>query len=227
MDISVLYSMLSLGFGLGLLHALDADHVMAVSTMSARDQSGGKRPGPREVLGFCAKWAIGHGGVLLLLALALMVFGLQLPESVGWVAEKLVGVILVALGLWLLWNIYSQRIHLHAHTHDGVSHVHLSHEKSAEHTHQPVLIGITHGLAGSAPVLALIPALETSGNNIWFGMSYIVLFSLGVLIAMMVFGVFFGQLQNWLVGMGQKIYQVCRGLMGVTAIAFGSYWLFA
>ena len=225
MDISTIYSVLALGFGLGLLHALDADHVMAVSMLAANKDKRPKRFRVADIIAFCSKWAIGHGGVLILLTLALIMFGAQLPPSVSHFAEKLVGLLLIALGGWLLWNLYSQRIHLHAHDHDGVTHVHLSHQKDSHHTHQPVLIGITHGLAGSAPVLALIPALDGSHGSAWLGLIYVMMFSLGVLIAMMVFGVFFSRLQNWLIGMGQRIYQLGRLLMALCSVGFGTYWL--
>ncbi|WP_424945651.1 urease accessory protein [Candidatus Spongiihabitans sp.] len=236
MEPSVLYSILTLGFGLGLLHALDADHIMAVSALASGAHQDSRQNSSgwsiRRMMGFCCTWALGHGAVLFALAALLIFAKIELPAMVAHVAEKLIGVLLIGLGAWIFWNIRQHKLSLEAHSHDAITHVHLSTGKT-HHTHQSVLVGATHGLAGSAPVLALIPALETTNTwtgswiGPWIGLGYVALFSLGALSAMLVFGLFFGQLQKCIAGFGQKLFQFSRMAVASVSIAFGCYWLFA
>ncbi len=219
-----LFAILSLGFGLGLLHALDADHIMAVTTLSSR-QAQGKNGNRWRTLRFCSQWALGHGGVLLLLGTVVLVAGISLPPQLSMVAEKLVGVILIALGLWIFWQFYRNKLQLRVHSHDDVTHVHLAEPASNRHDHSPVLVGITHGLAGSAPVLALVP-VANNGHG-WFGLLYICLFSLGVLLSMFVFGLGFNTMQERLEHYSTRLFNLSRLLMATLSISFGSYWLFA
>ena len=175
--------------------------------------------------GFCARWAIGHAAVLLGLA-ALFIFAkFELPSIVPLLAEKLIGILLIGLGCWILWTLRQHKITLDTHSHDNITHTHLAQPGQQHKNHQPVLVGIVHGLAGSAPVLAIIPALET--NNAWFGLAYVGLFSLGVLTTMLVFGCFLGKLQSWISNWGQRLFQVSRVCIAFTSIGFGSFWLFS
>ena len=233
MEPSVLYSILTLGFGFGLLHALDADHIMAVSALAHSQASGGiqnpNRWSIKRMMGFCCTWALGHGAVLFALAALLIFAKIEIPAIVADFAEKLIGVLLIGLGAWIFWQIRRHKLSLEVHSHDAITHVHLFNTGKTHHTHQSVLVGATHGLAGSAPVLALIPAMETTGRWIgpWIGLSYVGLFSLGVLSAMLVFGLFFGQLQKWIAGFGQKLFRFSRMAVASVSIAVGCYWLFA
>ncbi len=222
MDATAIYSILALGFGLGLLHALDADHIMAISSMATPSNSR-NRWSIRTMLGFCFRWALGHSAILLSLSLLLLFARLELPAAIPLLAEKLIGLFLIGIGTWILWNIRRNRLVLQIHRHHDITHVHLTDRGNAYHNHQPILVGIIHGLAGSAPVLALIPALHQTRSLV--GILYVLLFCLGVLISMLAFGLFFRQVQNWIVGFGQRVFQGSRLVIGSMAIAFGSYWL--
>ena len=225
MEFNLIFSILTLGFGLGLLHALDADHIMAISSMASGHNNGQSTWSVKRMVGFCARWAIGHATVLLALA-ALFIFAkFELPAIVPQLAEKLIGILLISLGCWILWTLWQHKITLDTHSHDHITHTHLSQPGKQHKNHQPVLVGITHGLAGSAPVLAIIPALETS--NAWLGLCYVGLFSLGVLTTMLVFGCFLGKLQHWISSWGQRLFQISRVIVAFTSIAFGSFWLFS
>ncbi|MEM7195451.1 MAG: sulfite exporter TauE/SafE family protein [Pseudomonadota bacterium] len=216
-------SMLLLGFALGLLHALDADHIMAVTMLSQRSSANDARRSTREVLSFCVRWALGHGGVLVILALSFLVLEARLPEAVSMFAEKAVGMFLIAIGIWLIWHLVYRRVKIDLHRHGELTHVHLV-ESGHRHTrHQPVLVGILHGVAGSAPFLALIPATGTL--SVLSGVLYVGLFSLGVLASMCVFGLMLSRFQNWLVTLGQSVYQGLRWLLALSSIGFGSFWL--
>lgn len=190
-----LLGLLGLGFGLGLVHALDADHVMAVSALAST------RPGVRECLRFALRWALGHGGTLLLVGGTAFALGLAIPEALARDAELAVGIVMIGLGAWVLRDALRRRAHLHFHHHDGVPvhahwHTHAprgAHASDAHrHGHAAVLVGALHGTAGSAPMLALLPAVAEGSAGL--GLAYLVAFSAGVLVAMLVFGGLFGAL---------------------------------
>lgn len=233
MEYSTLYTLLSLGFGLGMLHALDADHIMAVSSMASAkadsEFSRSRRAIVRNMIWFCIRWAAGHGATILAISFLFIFTHAELPQIVPDIAEKLIGILLIGIGLWILFSLYNNRIKLEVHTHnehhhDTVTHVHLTESGKMKHSHQPVLVGMTHGIAGSAPVLALIPATEYA--SAYLGMIYVFLFCMGVLISMALFGIFFAELQTWLTRASQKLFQFSRGIIASISIGFGTYWLF-
>ncbi len=228
MDQQTLSAILILSFSLGLLHAFDADHIVAVSSLSAR-----KRGGKAGVL-YALKWALGHGGILLLVAIAALYFRWQLPDFIPYSAEKIVGVILIVAGLSLFWTLHRQRIQLKVHRHGDVVHAHLAcvepsisnkaSGKTAAHDHTPVLVGIVHGLAGSAPALALIPAALYQP---WLAAGYVLIFSLGVLAGMVSFGLLLGHGQRFLLRRSPALFDGSRLLLGLCATGLGVFWLAA
>lgn len=228
MDISGSFAILSLAFGLGMLHALDADHIMAVSGLASR------RPSLRGSLRFCTRWAMGHGLVLLVIGGAVLLLGMAIPESLSTLAELLVGVVLIVIGAWVLWDLLKQRAHLHFHTHDHLPqhahwHSHAANNKehhtdTHKHEHRAVLVGVLHGTAGSAPLLALLP-LSAMNNSPWQGMFYLILFASGVLVSMLIFGGLLGGTFHWLARWGTRSIQVLRSSVALSSLGFGSYLL--
>lgn len=219
-----LLATLALAFGLGLLHALDADHVMAVSALASR------RPGLRQSLLFCARWALGHALAVLALGAVVLLVGARLPAWVGAWAEQLVGVVLILLGLWVFWDLRRRALHAHAHAHDGLPrhahwHAHAggtAHAGAArdhDHDHSAVLVGLVHGVAGSAPVIALVP-LSQATTPAW-GLVYLLLFSLGVLVSMALFGGLIGLGFERLTRLGPRLLTATRAAVAAAAIAFG------
>lgn len=224
MDAHSSFAILSLAFGLGLLHALDADHIMAVSGLAAH------RPGLRSSLRFCARWALGHGTVLLAIGGAVLLLGMAIPAGLSATAELLVGAVLIAIGAWVLWDLFRQRAHLHFHDHDNLpqhAHWHQHHDHhqphhaaAHRHEHNAVLVGLLHGTAGSAPLLTLLP-LSAMNNSPWLGMLYLALFGAGVLLAMLLFGGLLGSAFHWLARWGNRSIQLLRGAVALNAIGFG------
>jgi nickel/cobalt exporter len=225
-----MFSLLLMGLGLGLLHALDADHIMAVSALSNR------KPSLKRTLKFSANWAIGHGSVLILLGLLFFGLGIALPESIQQLAESSVGVLLIGLGLACFWQFHKEKVVLNKHTHEhndgSIEHTHLhvhDHDKKLENSqqvkeaHTPVMVGVLHGLAGSAPALALIPAMMQT--NLLEAMGYLVLFSAGVLFSMVAFGLSFGLVQKKLQQKSIKIFNWSRKVIASAAVGIGFYWL--
>lgn len=219
-----LWSVLFLAFGLGMLHALDADHIIAISGLSCQ------KPDKKASLLFCMRWAIGHGGALLLIGGAVMFFGMAIPDSLSAIAENLVGIVLIIIGLVVLLDIYRQRAHLHFHRHDGsLDHAHLhSHQHSTQvhqkdkhqHSHAPVFVGVLHGIAGSAPLLALLPLSHMASP--WIGISYLFLFGFGVFTAMVIFGGVLGQVFGWMKQWGNSFVNLLRVSVSLLSIVYGA-----
>ena len=180
---------LVLGFGLGLVHAFDADHVMALSILASRGRSASA--------GFWVglRWALGHGLVLLVLGLGLLFLGRALPVEMAALAERGIGLVMIALGLWVWFELVRRRSHLHFHEHDDLRpHAHWHTHDGDDvhrHDHRAVLVGGLHGLAGSAPVLAVLPA---AAHSPMLGFYYLVLFAVGVALAMGILSGFLGHL---------------------------------
>src|ERR1051325_10353627 len=187
MSISLL-SLLALGFVLGLKHALDADHLAAVSTIATER---------RSLIGSSfigALWGLGHTVSLLIAGVLVILFHFEIGERTSKALEFCVGVMLVVLGTNALRKlVHSERIHMHPHEHDQYWHVHPHfHGKQADrpHTHhglklgaRPLIIGMVHGMAGGA-ALALV-GVPASSSPVSRGF-YIVVFGIGSTGGMMI-----------------------------------------
>ena len=163
---------LGIAFVLGLRHASDPDHLVAVTSLVAADD-GGTRSATR--LG--AWWGLGHAATLVLLGVPLIVFKSALPPWLESGAEKAVGVVIVLLALRVIWKWargqYRAGRHAHAAAPRDVpaqeAHRHLRSEAEPRHRHHRVRtprqafgIGLLHGLAGTgAVVVLLLAALPT------------------------------------------------------------------
>lgn len=183
---------LLLAFVLGLVHAFDADHVMALSVFAT------KKRGMREGIRAGLRWALGHGVVLLAVGVGLLFLGQSLPTEIAIASERLVGLVMVLLGATVWIGLIRQGSHLHFHAHDDLtSHAHWhTHEDSGHgHEHGALMVGAAHGLAGSAPILAVLPAAARSPM---LGIAYLVLFALGVAVAMGVVSGLIGHLAGQL-----------------------------
>lgn len=152
---------LALGFVLGLRHALDADHLAAVATFAT-----GERNLLRSSL-IGAYWGMGHTAALLVFGSMIVALRLAVTPRLNALLEFAVGCMLVVLGANVLRKLgRGSAIHAHTHEHDGTRHSHLHvHLGDAGHTHQhrvlrlggkPFVVGVVHGLAGTAAVLLLV-----------------------------------------------------------------------
>jgi hypothetical protein len=186
-----LASILALGFLLGLRHATDADHVAAVATLATRSRS------MAHAVAQGVAWGTGHTLTLMLFGGAVLVLGGVVPAGAVRALELAVGVMLVLLGADALYRLRRERIHFHAHRHaDGVAHFHAhSHRGEAgahdaarhEHRHphgfpaRALLVGMVHGMAGSAALVLL--SLEALRSPAW-GLAYIAVFGFGSILGM-------------------------------------------
>ena len=225
MENTDLLTLITLAFGLGILHALDADHIMAVSGLAST------RVSLRNSLQFCFHWAAGHGLSLLIIGSCVYLLGMAIPHSLSHYAESAVGVMLIVIGLWILWELKIKNAHLHFHRHNGLpehahwhthNHKHDQHSKDPHiHKHNAVIIGVLHGTAGSAPLLVLIPLAKLGTPA--YGIAYLVVFSAGVLITMIIFGGFIGGIYKWLSKLGTNFVKTLRIIIAASSIAFGSH----
>jgi ABC-type nickel/cobalt efflux system permease component RcnA len=158
-----MFAILSLGFLLGMQHALEADHIAAVSSIAARRSDVG------DIVRHGLTWGLGHTLTLFAFAGAAILLGHAIPDKLAEPLETAVGVMLVGLGVHLLWRLWRDRVHVHTHRHDdGTVHVHvhshagerMRHDR-ARHAHahgfrwRTLLVGLMHGMAGSAALLVL------------------------------------------------------------------------
>ncbi len=212
---------LGLGFLLGARHALDADHLAAVSTILS------DRPDLRTsgLIGFC--WGCGHTAVLLLVGLAVIGLKITIPDRVAQALEFGVGVMLVLLGGSLAATLFRERWHVHAHQHDGRSHLHLHrHSRQADHAHvhwlqvslKPLAVGMMHGLAGSAALMLMVlSAVRTA----WEGAVYILVFGLGSVIGMVLVGIAISLPLVFSASFGRQAQATVQGLASLGSIGLG------
>ncbi len=214
-------TVLGLGFLLGLRHALDADHIAAISTLLA------SRPSVRTSGWIGCAWGVGHTTVLLLVGLGLLLFKVTIPQAVAQALETGVGLMLIVLGLSLARALYREGWHLHAHEHGGPPHVHLhSHRSGPDHGHahwlhrslKPFAIGMVHGMAGSAALLLLV--LSTV-RTLWEGMAYILIFGLGSMVGMALLGVVISLPLAYSASLGRHVQFTLQGLASAGSTGLG------
>jgi hypothetical protein len=208
-------SFIFLGFFLGMRHATDADHVVAIATIVSRE---------RTVAGSAligAAWGIGHTVTVMAVGIAIIGFGAVIPPRLGLSLEFAVGVMLVVLGVLTLTGLgrtigavagatalggrglhlhdhvhaHGDYVHRHPHGHEPGSHGHAEHQTPLARLDRsqlgrlrlyqwtrPFVVGLVHGLAGSAAVALMILAVirDTAA-----AIGYLLLFGLGTIGGMM------------------------------------------
>lgn len=220
-------SLLLLGFLLGVKHALDADHVVAISTIASESRSLKRSC----AVGFC--WGLGHTAVLLVAGLAVLGLHLAIPHDAARLFEAGVGVMLVGLGLSVGWTLLRERLHVHAHTHeDGSGHLHMhSHLGGHEHTHlhryrleyKSLAVGMVHGLAGSAALLLLVLSTVHSLTD---GMLYILVFGAGSIGGMVLLGTVLSIPFSLPPARLARTHLVLRAMAGLASVSLGGRMLY-
>ena len=185
------FSVLLIGFVLGLRHATEADHLAAVSTIVSEK----KNLFTASIVG--GLWGVGHTISLFAVGLIVIFLKLQISPAIEAKLEACVGLMLVILGVNALRKLYqSEKIHAHTHEHDGHAHIHIHTHKdeSAEASHhrfspRSVVIGMVHGLAGSAALMLLVvPTIQSPP----LALLYILVFGVGSIGGMMVMSLLIG-----------------------------------
>ena len=230
MDTAVLTTAIVLGLLLGLKHATDADHVVAVSTIVSEYRNAWRG------LWIGASWGLGHTTPLLIVGMVILILRVPFPEGLSLFLEFTVGLMLLFLGLQVFWNLYRRRLHLHDHLHESNPHRHLhSHEMTPEHEHhrffnpgkpffrlKSYVVGVVHGLAGSAAVMLLV---LTTIDNLSAGVVYILVFGVGTILSMG----FLTLLMGIPFSISSRFTQINRSIQavaGVASIAFGFFLMY-
>ena len=247
-----LLTVVSIGFLLGMRHATDPDHVIAVTTIVSRQRTI-RHAGLIGVL-----WGLGHTITILFVGAAIILFNLVIPPRIGLAMELAVGLMLILLGVLNLTGVtqwitnrfmpvhsHGGVIHSHTHRHGEEVHAHIHGHKPEVHLHleqrpqsrfqkalariglyqllRPLAVGIVHGLAGSAAVALLV--LTTIRDPRW-AIAYLLVFGAGTIAGMMVITMLIGAPFAYT---GRKFTNFNRGLgvaSGLVSVAFGLFVTF-
>lgn len=235
------FTILALGLLLGLRHATDSDHVVAVTTIVSKKRS------LRHAALVGIAWGIGHTIMIIVVGVAIIVFHVAIPEKTQALFEFLVALALIALGVLNLTGMLGglmrtlSRIspHTHFHLHDHMHvHIHAHPERIDESPGRaeelaefirihglfqlvrPLVVGLIHGLAGSAAVALLI---VSSIRSTTVGVLYLAIFGIGTILGMMIITTLLG---IPIIGASQKFRQFDRSISwisGAVSLIFGSY----
>ena len=187
---------LATGFIYGLQHALDPDHLVAVSTIVSEHKSVSRS----SLVG--TFWGVGHTSSLLFVSLIVLFLRASIPENIARWMEAPVALMLIALGVTTIIRAIRERglrIHTHSHSHDeSTPHKHLHIHLDEEHVHQhrrlkigkrPFLVGLVHGIAGSAALTLLVLSTIPS---VALGLLYIGVFGIGSIGGMLLMSALIG-----------------------------------
>ncbi len=249
-----LLSIVCLGFFLGMRHATDADHVIAVSTIVSRERA------PRKAAWLGAVWGLGHTFTVMIVGGAIVFFGLVIPPRLGLSLEFSVGVMLVLLGFWNLKTFnrglrplfrragnaneiqphshphqHGDYVHDHPHGHDLETHGHAEHETPqarldscfggllAYQAIRPLVVGVVHGLAGSAAVaLLVLPIIQ---NPAW-AVAYLALFGVGTIAGMMLVTAAIAWPLSSRAGRSGVLQQRLGLAAGYLSVGFGAFMIY-
>lgn len=244
-----LLTIVGVGFLLGMRHATDPDHVIAVSTIVSRERNVNRS----ALIG--AAWGIGHTLTILAVGGAVILFRITLPPRLGLAMEMAVAVMLIILGIKNLGGLFSWSAeHLRMqpggppldlpryHSHGDYVHLH-HHAHTREHPHdpgknpiavmdrwlrrwslyqliRPLIIGVVHGLAGSAAIALLV---LSSIRSVRWAVAYLFVFGVGTVLGMMLItltmGSTFAYTQHRFANLGRHFGWAA----GVISVAFGLF----
>ena len=227
-------TILGVGLILGLKHAMEVDHVVAVSTIVSQHRNVFRS----ALVG--ALWGIGHTASVLVIGVIVLSLRIVIPERVSTWLEFGVALMIIGLGAVALWRSLRKKehVHVHKHSHDGVSHVHIHfhepetrHHEAQPHSHavsavglKPVLIGTVHGLAGSGALTLLVLAQTTSAL---VGFLYLAIFGVGSIVGMVLMSGLIGLPFAITAKRVDKFHRHLQTAAGVLSIVFGLWYAYA
>ena len=227
-------SLVFLGFLIGMRHALEADHVAAVATLATRSSSF------QETVKQGAAWGLGHTLTLFLFGSIVFLVDSVVPETLAHKLEMAVAVMLVVLGADVIRRVIRDRIHFHTHSHSGKevhfhAHSHRGEKQHGKSTHdhdhehkqtfpmRALLVGLMHGMAGSAALILL--TLETIQSPL-LGLLYIALFGIGSMLGMAVLSFIIAIPLRTTAGQLTWLHNIFEILIGVFTTGLGLGLLF-
>lgn len=212
----------------GVGHVLSGpDHLVALAPWSIEQR------GRAWIMGI--RWGLGHAGGVIVMGLLSLWLREVLP--LNWLsswAERLVGAVLIGIGIWGFRKALAKHLHIHEHIHGGRAHVHVHFHGSAtahdlaelathSHTHAAFGVGALHGVAGSSHLLGILPALAfpTTGQAI----CYLAAFGVGTIGAMAALTSVVGVLAKEVAFGRTKAYRALMFGCSTAAMGVGVYWL--
>jgi ABC-type nickel/cobalt efflux system permease component RcnA len=232
---------LSLGFVLGLKHATEADHLVAVTTIVSEQRSVWRS----AMVG--ALWGVGHTVALLAAGLLVIVLEVKIPHPLATLLEFGVALMIIFLGGRILFLTLRHRtdVHVHTHSHDGHAHTHFHfHDQSDAHqvrtapesTHsvehhrrplsgwRPMVVGMVHGFAGSAVLTLLVLTEVTRDGSRARGMAYLLLFGIGSVGGMLLMSTLISLPIILTTRRFERIEVPMRLVVSISSIGFGLYY---
>ena len=210
-----LFAILALGFFLGMRHATDSDHVIAVSTIVSRERN------PLAAVWVGALWGLGHTATILAVGGAIVLFGWVIPPRLGLSMELSVAVMLITLGVFNLSGAWSHLKQVaHRHRHDGGDLVLSDGGAGTGGALRPLAVGVVHGLAGSAAIaLLVLGTIRSAGMAIL----YLAVFGAGTLAGMMLLTLLMALPISALSKRFPSSGRLLPRALGVVSIAFGLF----
>ena len=223
--------MASSALTLGFLHGLGADHLMAIAALTTGSAAEGRS---RRVIRTAVGFAAGHAVVLGAGAILAVTAGFLVPAAVSSGAERLGGVLLIVMGVYGLWSVTTGRAYAHVHGMTEAAptsrwHLHLSRAAGhAAHSHGgatlPLIIGALFAISSLRMVMLLQPFSPEAQTLALPGLlALIVLFGVGVLLSMSLFGVVLARVLS--LRAVSRIGQAAAAAIAIASIGLGSYWM--
>ena len=231
--------LLALGFALGLKHATEADHLVAVTTVVSEHRSVWRAAAVGGL------WGLGHTAALFAAGAVLILLRVQIPEGAAAALELAVALMIVFLGSRILYLVLRRRrdVHVHAHAHDGGrTHTHLHfHDRADAHaagephaaTHarhrglwgwRPFAVGVVHGLAGSAALTLFVLAEVMRGGSKLLGFAYLLVFGAGSVGGMLLMSALIGLPFALTAARFRSVDTPVQLIAGCASVAFGLYY---
>jgi len=213
---------LGLGFLLGLKHAIEADHVIAVTTIVSQ-QGSVLRSGLVGML-----WGIGHTISLFIAGIFVIFLQVAIPEGVATILEFSVALMIIFLGGRILYYLLRNRkkVHSHQHSHENTINNKVDNGKSffANLSFQPLIVGMVHGLAGSAALTLLVLTEVMRGDKQLLGLIYLLVFGIGSIGGMLLISVFISLPFVFTSTKLENIHIPIKFFASVASIIFGFYY---
>lgn len=214
------------GFLLGMRHAVEADHLAALASLSTRPTSW------VQAVRVGAVWGLGHTVTLFIVSTIVLLADTVVPERIAWGLELAVGVMLVGLGADVLRRLLRASVHFHVHAHDdGTTHFHAhSHAEQDSHRHRhgfpgrALVVGLIHGMAGSAALVLLAIAKAPS---VAMGFVYIGVFGIGSILGMALLSVAISLPLRYSAQSMKRFENGVHGIIGVATVLIGFSLIFA
>ena len=242
-------SILAVGFFLGMRHATDPDHVIAVTTIVSNQRNRMRA----AMIG--AFWGLGHTVTIFVVGAGIILFNLVIPVRIGLSMELSVAVMLIILGLANVAGFLRSmpvgavnthngaEMHSHAHSHGDYIHSHPHAHQPESHPHtadqtplawldrafgrigvyqylRPFVVGVVHGLAGSAAVALLV---LTTIRNVHWAVAYLLIFGVGTIAGMMLITMSLASAFT-MVGKGRETFSRRLALgSGLLSLGFGLF----